>query len=303
MKKKTSLMDRLSNRSARTRRALHGNRLFRWFGGRGAATLALGAVLSVGGIAEVMDNLHFVVRKDLDGVRVVENSNGRRQVVATLTDGFAANSVFKLSRALPDNLVSRQNDLFTPTWMPKVAGLAGPAVNRDVFHTEMARINNSIRRDFFQNAIPFGDLIHEKALKYDVDPALVAAVMETESRFRAGAQSQVGARGLMQIMPRTGKWLGARNLYDPEQNVDAGVKYLKYLQHRFDGNMGKAIAAYNGGEGNVKRYNGIPPFRETRSYVKRVLSKYQQRTKQLQRFQQDQRPAGAAADEGVTTLR
>jgi hypothetical protein len=197
-------MERLSTRSAKAHGVLRRRRVFRWLGGRGAATLVLGAALSVGGVAEVMDNVHFVVRKDLDGVRVVENSNGHRQVVATLADGFAANSVFKLSRALPDKLVSRQNDLFTPSWMTEPSyGVPPQKVPHDVFHQEMARISGTIRRDFFQNAIPFGDIIQAKALKYDVDPALVAAVVETESRFRSGARSQVGARGLMQIMPRT----------------------------------------------------------------------------------------------------
>jgi soluble lytic murein transglycosylase-like protein len=113
--------------------------------------------------------------------------------------------------------------------------------------------------------------------------------METESRFHASARSQVGARGLMQLMPRTGRWLGASNLYDPEQNVEAGTKYLKYLQKRFDGNLNKAIAAYNGGEGNVKRYNGVPPFRETRSYVKRVLSRYEERSNELRQYRQAQK--------------
>ncbi len=200
MTKRSSLMERLSTRSAKTHGALRKRRVFRWLGGRGAATLLFGAALSVGGVAEVMDNVHFVVRKDLDGVRVVENSNGHRQVVATLADGFAANSVFKLSRALPDKLVSRQNDLFTPSWMTDSSyGMPPRKVPHDVFHEEMARINSTIRRDFFQNAVPFGDIIHKNALKYDVDPALVAAVVETESRFRSGARSQVGARGLMQV--------------------------------------------------------------------------------------------------------
>src|SRR2546430_17145372 len=146
----------------------------------------------------------------------------------------------------------------------------------------MARINSSIKRDFFANAIPFGDLIHDKAQKYDVDPALVAAVVETESRFHRTARSPVGARGLMQLMPRTGRWLGATNLYDAEQNVDAGVKYLKYLQGRFDGNLKNTIAAYNAGEGNVQRYGGVPPFLETPSAVKEGMSRYQQRKQQLQ---------------------
>jgi len=104
----------------------------------------------------------------------------------------------------------------------------------------------------------------------------------------------------MQLMPRTGRWLGATNLYDAEQNVDAGVKYLKYLQGRFDGDLKNTIAAYNAGEGNVQRYGGVPPFHETRSYVRKVMTRYQQRKKQ---FQQGDNPAGAAAADGVATLR
>jgi soluble lytic murein transglycosylase-like protein len=165
----------------------------------------------------------------------------------------------------------------------------------------MQRINVAIRKEFFANAVPFGGLIHAKATKYDVDPALVAAVVETESRFQSNARSQVGARGLMQLMPKTGRWMGARNLYNADQNVDAGAKYLKYLNTRFDGNLTKTIAAYNAGEGNVRRYNGVPPFRETRSYVKKVMSKYEKRKKELKQF--DDLHGSAAGDEGVLTLR
>ena len=287
MTKKSSLMDRLSNRSARAHRALHQRRLFRWFGGRGLTTLALGAALSTGGVAEFLDNAHFVIRKDHQGVDVVENLGSGPRVVASLADGFAASSVFRLSRALPGKLVSQQNDPFGPARIDSPG--VPPPVPHDVFHEEMARINGTIRQDFFANAVPFGELIHKKALKYDIDPALVAAVVETESSFRTRARSQVGARGLMQLMPRTGRWMGARNLDDPEQNVEAGTKYLKYLQKRFDGNLGKAIAAYNGGEGNVKRYNGVPPFRETQSYVTKVLSRYERRNQELKAYEQVQR--------------
>ena len=175
------------------------------------------------------------------------------------------------------------------------APFKAPHSKLDVFHEEMARINDVIRREFFANAMPYGDLIHEKAAKYDVDPALVAAVVETESRFKTNARSQVGARGLMQLMPKTGRWMGARNLYNADQNVDAGAKYLKYLNTRFDGNLTKTIAAYNAGEGNVRRYKGIPPFRETRSYVKKVMSRYEARKKQLENYK-DEHPA-APVDE------
>ena len=191
---------------------------------RAAATLALGAAFSIGGATEALQSVHFLVQKDLDAVRVVKQQGSHNEVVARLNDGFAANSVFKLSRLFPDRMVSHKLALFDDRWIPTLSGqVQQPKL--DVFHEEMARINAAIRRDFFANAIPFGDIIHEKSQKYDVDPALVAAVMETESRFHKGAHSAVGARGLMQLMPRTGHWLGATNLYDPAQNVDAGVKY------------------------------------------------------------------------------
>ena len=176
-------------------------------------------------------------------------------------------------------------------------------VKRDLFHTEIARISDALRREFFSTSMPFGDLIHEKSVKYDVDPALVAAVIEQESRFRKNARSHVGARGLMQLMPRTGRWMGARNLYDPEQNVDAGVKYIKYLQKRFHGNVKQTIAAYNAGEGNVKRYGGIPPFRETQTYVRKVMHNYEKRNQQLKKFGAEQREEEALAADGSMALR
>ena len=272
-------------------------RVVRWIGPRGIATLALGATLSIGGLSEALHGTHFVVLKDLDAVRVVRQNGARTKTVAKMHDGFAADSFFKLSRVLPETLVSHKLALFDSAWLPTIDGLpaGAPQSSHSLFHDELALINTAIRRDFFANAVPFGDLIHEKAQKYDVDPALVAAVMETESRFKSGARSHVGAKGLMQLMPRTGRWMGASNLYDPEQNVEAGTKYLRYLNQRFDGNLKKTIAAYNAGEGNVRRYDGVPPFRETRSYVKKVMSRYEQRKKQLENYKDEH--AGAAGEE------
>jgi hypothetical protein len=296
------LLDSFSLRRAKARRKVEKSRTFRLLGGRGAAALILGAALSAGGLSETMGGVHFLIKKDLDSVRVVSENDGHATVVAKLQDGFAANSIFKLSRALPASLVTRQISLFDDGWFPRRADTPMitnlPAGKRDVFHEEMARINDAIRRDFFAGAMPYGDMIHEKALKYDVDPALVAAVVEQESKFRSHARSQVGARGLMQLMPRTGRWLGARDLYDPEQNLDAGVKYIKYLQSRFNGNVRQTIAAYNAGEGNVRRYGGTPPFRETQTYVRRVMHNYAKRNEELQRF------AGSAAEpDGSLALR
>jgi soluble lytic murein transglycosylase-like protein len=302
-RKTQSLTESLSIRSANLRQKARSHRLLNWMGGRAAATIVVGAALSVGGVTEALQGVHFLVLKDLDAVKIVEQQGSHSKVVAKLPDDFAGNSFFKLSRSLPKSLVSHRVDLFDASWLPDAEPeVPAEAQQTDVFHSEMRRINVAIRRQFFANAVPFGDIIHAKAQKYDVDPALVAAVVETESRFRTNARSQVGARGLMQLMPKTGRWMGATNLYNAEQNVDAGAKYLSYLNQRFDGNLTKTIAAYNAGEGNVRRYNGVPPFRETRSYVKRVMTRYQKRQQELRQFD-DLHGAAVVADDSVMTLR
>jgi len=121
-------------------------------------------------------------------------------------------------------------------------------------------------------ARPFADLIHTVALKHGIDPALVHAVVQAESNYQPRAKSQVGARGLMQVMPATAAEFGVRNLLDPQANLEAGVQYLKFLLTRFD--LTNAIAAYNAGPGAVRKYDGIPPFPETRSYVKKVCATF-----------------------------
>jgi len=117
-------------------------------------------------------------------------------------------------------------------------------------------------------------LVREAAERHRVDPALVRAVIETESNWNAGAISRRGAVGLMQLIPTTAHRFGVSDLYSPQQNVDAGVRYLKALLERYNGNLELALAAYNAGEGAVDRAHGIPRFRETRDYVQRVQSAY-----------------------------
>src|SRR5947207_2994779 len=136
----------------------------------------------------------------------------------------------------------------------------------------LSMMTEDVKRAFFKDQVPFGSIIYDEAKKNDLPPELVAAVVHTESKFVPTARSGAGAVGLMQLVPRTGRWLGARNLTDPSQNVMAGAKYLRYLTDRFNVNTTNAIAAYNAGEGNVRRFGGVPPFRETRNYVQRVQS-------------------------------
>lgn len=118
------------------------------------------------------------------------------------------------------------------------------------------------------------DLVRQSAHKYGVDPALAEAVAKTESDFSPEAVSEAGAVGVMQLMPETAAALGVTDPYNARQNVEGGVKYIKQLLNTFDGDVTKAVAAYNAGPQAVKAYNGVPPYAETQDYVKKVLDIY-----------------------------
>lgn len=118
---------------------------------------------------------------------------------------------------------------------------------------------------------PFAAQIAAVAQVHGVDPRLVHAVIEVESNYRPTARSRKGAMGLMQLMPATARQYAATNLYDPVANLDAGVRHLKHLLSRFE--LMEALAAYNAGELAVRRHHGVPPFAETREYVRRVLTR------------------------------
>ena len=126
------------------------------------------------------------------------------------------------------------------------------------------------------DARPFAELIEAVSLRHGVDPELVHAVVQAESNYEPRAKSHVGARGLMQVMPDTAKDFGIKNLYDPANNLEAGVQYLKFLLERFD--LKRAIAAYNAGPTTVRKYRGVPPYEETRNYVKKVSETYEKFT-------------------------
>lgn len=116
--------------------------------------------------------------------------------------------------------------------------------------------------------------IKDAAKKYGVPEKLIRAIITQESAWNPNARSKKGAGGLMQLMPKTAIGLGVNNVYDPKQNIEGGTKQIARLLKMYDGDVSKSLAAYNAGEGNVAEYGGIPPFEETKEYVKKVLGYY-----------------------------
>lgn len=139
------------------------------------------------------------------------------------------------------------------------------------------RLNNQTLRNKFRpskNNSAFDSIIHSASKKHGVDPKLIKAVIQTESAFNTQAVSPVGAQGLMQLMPATARRFNVSNSFNAEQNINAGAHYLSWLLKRFNGDVRLALAGYNAGEGNVDKYGGIPPFKETQNYVVTVLAHY-----------------------------
>jgi hypothetical protein len=120
----------------------------------------------------------------------------------------------------------------------------------------------------------YGDIIISACNRHGVDPALVHAIVKVESDFNPYALSRKGAMGLMQLMPQTAAEMKVGNSFNPNDNIDGGVKYVRYLIDRYEGNLSLALAAYNSGETAVKKWGTIPPYRETQNYVQRILRIY-----------------------------
>jgi soluble lytic murein transglycosylase-like protein len=144
--------------------------------------------------------------------------------------------------------------------------LAVPAKAREAFVRPAAALQ--------LERLPYRDEILAASAQTGLDPLLVASVIRVESRFRPHAVSHAGAVGLMQVLPGTGRQYGVHDLADPRENIAAGSRHLAYLIDRYEGDLNLALAAYNAGEATVRRHGGIPPYPETRGYVRKVLAHY-----------------------------
>ncbi len=124
----------------------------------------------------------------------------------------------------------------------------------------------------------YNDIIESAAKKYNISSAIIKAVIKAESNFNPNAVSSAGAMGLMQLMPDTARGLGVKDAFDPSENIEGGVSFLKDMLNKFGGNLELALAAYNAGSGNVVKYGGVPPFEETQNYVKKITSYLKNKT-------------------------
>lgn len=135
--------------------------------------------------------------------------------------------------------------------------------------------SSTAMKGFTTGDATFDSYIVESSKRYNIDPLLIYAQMHTESAFKLRATSHKGASGLMQLMPATARRFGVTNIYDPKQNIDAGVKYMRWLLNTFNQDVNLALAGYNAGEGAVMKYGWtVPPYRETQEYVRRIGKRY-----------------------------
>ncbi len=151
----------------------------------------------------------------------------------------------------------------------------------DKIHKEknpLAPDQNQIPRRSSKDSGDYHTIVHEKASNYNIDPSLIKALIKTESNWNYRAVSRKGAIGLMQLMPSTATDMNVRNPFDPEENIEGGTKYLKYLIERFNGDITLALAAYNAGPKTVEKFGYVPPITETKQYVNRVLALYNGQT-------------------------
>jgi soluble lytic murein transglycosylase-like protein len=226
------------------------------------ATWALGASLALGGLGVPLKMIQNTQGTAGSGqgptAPISKEISGDLAAAKNIADQVAGGIT-----AVTDGVQAAASDIQSAASAPlKAVADAAPKT--------LALVSEQMKEQFFKTQVPFGSIIYNEAKKNNVRPELVAAMIQQESRFKPTARSHRGAMGLMQLVPKTAKWMGATNPMNPAQNIAAGAKYLKYLHGRFDGNEQHVIAAYNAGEGNVKRFGGVPPFKETKNYVQKV---------------------------------
>lgn len=172
----------------------------------------------------------------------------------------------EIKNSLPPQVYRRMAGAESTTDPADTAGSFSAQLN-----TEMNAVNGTTNTNSIQSPEALDGFIRSASQKYGIDEKVLKAVIKAESSFDANATSSAGAMGLMQLMPATAKGLGVTDPYDPEQSINGGAKYLSYQLKRFDNNLELALAAYNAGPNAVLKYGGVPPYKETENYVKKIM--------------------------------
>lgn len=199
--------------------------------------------------------------------------------LAILRNGFSIRHEHRLAMGTTTRLYLAADDSsFTDVPTAEITGyekdMLLPLPTPAETHAAMAARSETAKFESVRSEPPLNEVVNSASAAYHLDPDLVNSVIHAESGFNARAVSPKGARGLMQLMPATASQLGVNDAFDPQTNVEGGSRYLRELLERYNFDLVKALAAYNAGPERVEQYQGVPPFRETRAYVARIVHEY-----------------------------